>query len=91
MRNSLPKKPFYRECAIINLDEKKGLGTHWTACRKIGNKISYFNSSGDLKPPKELIRYFGKKVIISYNKRRYQSFRSNKCGMYCVKFLKYKL
>ena len=91
MRNSLPKKPLYRECGIINLDSKKNPGTHWTAYRKIGNKVTYFNSFGDLKPPKEVIKYFGKKATIAYNKRRYQSFRSNKCGMYCVKFLKNKL
>lgn len=91
MRNSLPKKPLLKECGIVNLDDKDGKGTHWVAYKKRGNKVSYFNSFGDLKPPKELIKYFGKNVLIFYNRRKYQSFKSNKCGLYCVKFLKNKL
>lgn len=91
MRNSLPKKPLLRECAIVNLDDKSGIGTHWVAYKKRGNHVSYFNSFGDLKPPRELIKYFGKRSVIFYNKRKYQSFKSNKCGIYCVKFLKNQL
>lgn len=91
MRNSLPKTALYKECGIVNLDDKSGHGTHWVAYKKRGDKISFFNSFGDLKPPRELIKYFGKKVTISYNNRRYQSFRSNKCGLLCVKFLKNNL
>lgn len=87
MRNGLPRKPWRRESAIINLDGKNGPGTHWVAYKLNNNKVTYFNSFGDLMPPKELIKYFGKNKIISYNKRRYQSFRSTKCGFYCYKFL----
>ena len=88
MRNSLPPFPYRKECAILNLDGKTGLGTHWVAYKKVGNNVSYFNSFGNLLPPKELVKYFGKNVRISYNKRRYQSYKSNKCGPLCVKFLK---
>lgn len=88
MRNSLPRRPFFKECAILNLDDKEGDGTHWVAFKKRGNEVSYFNSFGALPPPRELVKYLGKNVRISYNKRRYQSFRSNKCGLLCVKFLK---
>ena len=31
MRNGLPRKPWRRESAIINLDGKNGPGTHWVA------------------------------------------------------------
>lgn len=61
MRNSLPKKPFPKELAIVNLDDKNGKGTHWVAYKKYGHRVTYFNSFGDLKPPKELMKYFGKK------------------------------
>lgn len=88
MRNSLPQRPFTRECAILNLDRKEGRGTHWVAYKKRGNNVSFFNSFGSLPPPKELVEYLGKNAKISYNKRRYQSYRSNKCGLLCVKFLK---
>lgn len=91
MRNALPKSPLYRECGIVNLDNKNGPGTHWTAYRKIGNKVTYFNSFGSLQPPRELISYFGKNVTIFFNKRRYQSLNSTNCGILCVKFLKNKL
>lgn len=88
MRNSIPNKLLFKENAIVNLDDKNGGGTHWVAYKKHGNKITYFNSFGDLKTPKELIKYFGRKAVITYNKRRYQSFNSNKCGILCWKFLK---
>lgn len=88
MRNSLPRFPLWKECAIVNLDDRNGFGTHWVAYKKVGNSVSYFNSFGNLSPPEELISYFGKNVRVSYNKKRYQSYRSKKCGQLCVKFLK---
>ena len=88
MRNNLPKsRPLTNETAIVNLDNKTGSGTHWVCCKKQGNKVSYFNSFGNLRPPKELIKYFGKKTKISYNYRRYQKFNSFNCGHLCLQFL----
>ena len=60
MRNALPSgKPKLKETAIINLDDKSGPGTHWVAYRKLGKDVTYFDSFGNLKPPKELINYLG--------------------------------
>ena len=59
MRDTLPPLPRKRECAIVNLQgEHEGIGTHWVAFRKDENTVNYFDSYGDLKPPKELIKYF---------------------------------
>lgn len=84
------KKPF-REKAIVNLANSKQRGSHWSAFKIVGNKVSYFDAFGQLPPPRELLRYFGKKSKVTYNRKRYQSYSSNKCGELCVKFLRNQL
>ena len=83
---SRKKRKDKHEKAIVNIGS--GGGTHWVAYRRNGNKVAYFDSYGDLSPPKQLIKYFGKRAKISYNRRRYQSYSSDQCGQLCVKFLK---
>ena len=61
MRNSLPKRPLFKECGIVNLDDERGEGTHWVAYKKRGNNVTYFNSFGNLSPPKGARQLFGKK------------------------------
>lgn len=87
MRNALPNKPRRNECAIINLDDDIGSGTHWVAYYKKNNNILYFDSYGDLKPPIELRDYLGSICNIFYNYKRFQNFRSFICGHLCLKFL----
>lgn len=87
MRNSLPSDGSKtKEFAILNLDDKYGLGTHWVAYKKIGENVLYFDSFGDLKPPKELLAYL-KVDKIKYNYKRYQNFDTFNCGHLCLKFL----
>lgn len=91
MRNLLPRNgPLTNESAIINLDDKDGPGTHWVAYRKRKNKVLYFDSFGNLKPPLELIEYF-KPAKINYNYQRYQQFDTFICGHLCLKFLSNQL
>lgn len=89
MRDTLPKKMKKQECGIINLDKSSGSGTHWTAFSRKDNKIQYFDSYGNLKPPKELIRYFKSngQTDIFYNYDQKQKFNSYNCGQLCLKFL----
>lgn len=90
MRDDLPSTIHKSECAIINLDDKVGKGTHWTAYVKRGNKISYFDSIGQLSPPLEVIKYFrsdGGNNNITYNFDRYQNLNSYICGHLCLQFL----
>jgi len=90
MRDNLPLKINRKESGIINLDDKVGRGTHWTAYIKCNSEVKYFDSIGDLKPPLELVRYFysdGNKKYIQYNQDRYQSLNSYNCGHLCLRFL----
>lgn len=59
MRNTLPTTgPRVNETGILNLDT--GEGTHWTAYVKKGENCLYFDSYGDLRPPKEFIQYMNR-------------------------------
>lgn len=87
MRDSLPKKPLVNESAIVNLDNASGEGTHWVCYKKIGNNVYYFDSFGNLRPPLELIRYFGSNVTVNYNYERQQQFDTVICGHLCLRFL----
>lgn len=85
MRDNLPKKPFQVECGIINLDESSGNGTHWTAYYKEFNKVLYFDSFGNLQPPKEVIIYLGSNIKFNYE--AYQDYNTFICGHLCLLFL----
>ena len=87
MRDTLPKKVHKNECAIINLDLNSGPGTHWVCYKKFGKQVKYFDSFGNLKPPLELLKYWGD-VNVTYNRDRYQSYKSENCGQLCIQFLK---
>lgn len=89
MRTSLPKKIFQKEAGIINLDNDIGPGTHWTAYKKNENQIIYFDSFGDLRPPKEVIKYFNSNGFckIFYNHDPFQTFNTYNCGHLCLSFL----
>ena len=86
MRNDLPKQPFFRESAIVNLDDANGPGTHWVAYKKVDKDVTYFDSFGDLPPPLDLMIYLGVDSI-KYNYKRYQKFDTYNCGHLCLKFL----
>lgn len=90
MRNTLPVKIKQYETGIINLDNNKGDGTHWTAYIKNNKNINYFDSFGNLRPPTEVISYFfsdGSKNNIIYNYDKYQSFNSFTCGQLSLQFI----
>lgn len=88
MLDGLPKtKPWTNECGIVNLDNSSGPGTHWVAYYKHGvNNIQYFDSFGNLQPPKEIINYLGKNVKYNYN--TFQNYDTFICGHLCLKFLR---
>lgn len=87
MRDTLPRRSNNRESAIVNLDIKENPGTHWVAYIKDGKFIHYFDSFGDLKPPKELVSYFGPHTKIIYNSEPYQTYNQWNCGHLCLGFL----
>lgn len=85
MRDELPKNPRQYESAIVNLDSKHGDGTHWVCYRKRRDRVEYFDSFGNLRPPLELVRYLGPNI--EYNYDRKQRFNSVVCGHLCLQFL----
>lgn len=86
MRDQLPKAPKDIECGIVNLDESRNEGTHWVAYVKVYDYCEYFDSFGDLKPPKEIMYYFNN-CNVFYNYTRYQSFNTVNCGHLCLEYL----
>lgn len=88
MRNNLPISGIQRcESGISNLDDSDGPGTHWVAYAKRGNHVMYFDSFGNLRPPKELVQYFGPSAKIEYNYTSYQNYNQSICGQLCLRFL----
>lgn len=87
MRDALPKKPWYNETGIVNLDSSKGFGTHWVCYKKFGNVVYYFDSFGNLPPPVELKDYFHGVKTLLYNLKRYQNWNTDICGHLCLDFL----
>ncbi|CAB0034481.1 unnamed protein product, partial [Trichogramma brassicae] len=74
MRDELPSSGArYRESAIVNLDDSIVPGPHWVAYRKCGKSAIYFDSFGDLQPPRDLMNYL-KVPEVLYNHERYQKF-----------------
>lgn len=86
MRDTLPQSPKQHESGILNLDQNSGSGTHWVAYKKTDDKVIYFDSFGNLNPPKEFIKYM-KRIKIYFNSDQYQSFGSSNCGHLALSFL----
>lgn len=85
-RDRLSAKSKHTESAIVNLDSVKHSGTHWVAYTKIGRKVNYYDSFGNLPPPLELQAYFNG-CDIKYNYERHQTFGTSSCGRLCLQFL----
>jgi len=85
MCNALPISGARRnESGIVNLDDARGSDTHWVAYAKRDNHV-YFDSFSNLRPPKELVRYFGNGVTkIEYNRTPYQIYNQSICGQLCL-------
>ena len=50
MRDTLPKKPWCRECGIVNFNTSKEPGSHWVCYYKNGSDCLYFDSFGQITP-----------------------------------------
>ncbi|KAJ8909491.1 hypothetical protein NQ315_017033 [Exocentrus adspersus] len=83
MRDTLPTAgPLREECGIINLDSDDGAGTHWVAYKKHKKKVDYYDSFGDLPPPREFLQYLradSDNLDIRYNYERQQDFDTVWC------------
>ena len=80
MRDELGKAD-RNECTVINIDESRNEGTHWT-CLYIKNSVSFYFDSYGFPPSEEVQKYCSEP-------RFYSSFQIQKdnegiCGHYCV-------
>lgn len=85
LRNTLPKKPWAKECGIVNLDDTMGSGTHWVAWYKDGHLKYYYDSYG-VQPPQELMNYLGQNIY--YSTEETQPRGTLICGHLCLYILK---
>jgi len=64
LRITLPiERVCQSECSIVNLGNAERSDSHWIAFVKRGNRVIYFDSFGNLRPPKELERYLANSII----------------------------
>jgi hypothetical protein len=89
MDDNLPKRVHKMETGIVNVDNTDGPGTHWTAYKKNGSNVLYFNSFGNLRPTEHVVKYFNSNgpCTIQYNHDAYQTYNSVNCGHLCLSFL----
>lgn len=87
MKDALPKQIMKNETGIVNLDNSDGAGTHWVCYKKLGDTIYYFDSFGNIPPPKELGDYFATANRVLYNHERFQRKNTVICGHLCLEFL----
>lgn len=74
---------------IINLDNSKSEGAHWTALFIHKNIAVYFDSFG-CPCPESIIKFCkSKNSHLYFNTRVIQDLDSNLCGFYCIAFLKF--
>jgi len=81
LRDTLPRKTKRNECAIMNLDDTSGNGTHWVMWFKRGNDKFYFGSFGS-SPPTELKNYLNRNVF--YPTEQIQPRQAVICGHLCL-------
>ena len=66
---------------VINLDEYSGIGTHWVTLYVKNNNVTYSDSFGVERIPKE-IKAFIKNRNIKTNVFRIQAYDSIMCGLF---------
>ena len=66
---------------VINFDESKSIGTHWIALYVSGDNVTYSDSAGVERIPKEIKKFIGKKYITT-NIYRIQVYNSITWGYF---------
>ena len=87
MKDQLDKLPINDGNYIINLDDSKNQGTHWTALHILDKQAIYFDSFGCV-PPLNVINFVKQraKIKLGYNNFIIQDLKSDACGFYCIAF-----
>ena len=82
-RKNLPK--IKDGAYVINPDEYKSIGTRWVALYVNSDNVTYFDSFGVERIPKEI-----RKFIKNKNIYRIQAYHSIMCGYFCIGFIDVK-
>ena len=92
MRDELPKKPWKKECGIVNFNKSTEPGTHWVAYYKDGKNRFYFDSYGQviLQEVSDYLKTEAEKQkpVIARNTDIVQKFDTRICGHLCLYVLK---
>ena len=73
---------------VVNLDEYHDTGTHWIALYVNNKIVTYFDSFGVENIPKEIMKFFDRKKIIT-TIYRIQAYDSIMCGYFCIGFINF--
>ena len=91
MRDTLPRKPYSKECGIVNFNTSKQSGSHWICYYKDGmNQRIYFDSFGQTtlievqKYLKTKNEYETEKAVIQRNTDIVQRVNTHVCGHLCL-------
>ena len=75
---------------IVNTDISTGNGVHWLALVMEGDECFYFDSFGLPILEENLIDYLDPYYnVVTYSDVCVQHFDSNKCGEFCILFIKF--
>ena len=75
---------------VINLDEYSDIGTHWIALYVNNKTVTYFDSFGVERIPKETKKFLSNKNKIA-NILRLQAYDSVMCRYFCIGFIDFML
>ena len=90
MRNSLPQKPYTKECGIVNFNTSAESGSHWVCYVKNNEERIYFDSFGQVtlneiqKYLKSKWEYRKEKCVIQRNTDIVQHTNTHVCGHLCL-------
>ena len=87
-RNNLPK--IKDGAYVINLDEYSDIETHWISLYVHNNNVTYFDSFGVERIPKEIKTFINNKNIKT-NIFRIQAYDSIMYGYFCIGFIDFML
>ena len=73
---------------VVNLDEYHDIGTHWVALYVNNKTVTYFDSFGVERIPKEIIKCLDNKNI-TINIFRIQAYDSIMCGYFCIALINF--
>ena len=90
MRDTLPVRPYVKECGIVNFNTSEEPGSHWVCYYKNGCERIYFDSFGQITPIeiqkylKSKHEFLKDKAVIQRNTDIVQHTNTHVCGHLCL-------